>query len=182
MATMMREYIPIAIQASYNQTESKLADLMNSMKLLDKLDFTLIQERSLLLVSQFLMRTEFSSEEKTIVVDCLDIWKSCVFFKPELFANFLAQAQVEKQVMSGLLYCNEESIRLSFKAAMSDVARNLRHAQAPYGFLLKLLSKHFSEISQYPCNQFFALFNELIDLHFAKVAINDAEPNLFDPE
>ena len=48
--------------------------------------------------------------------------------------------------------------------------------------MLKLLSKHFSEISQYPCNQFFALFNELIDLHFAKVDVDDAEPNLFDSE
>ena len=54
MATMMREYIPVAIQASSKENESKLASLMNAMRLLEKLDFMLIQERALSMVSQLM--------------------------------------------------------------------------------------------------------------------------------
>lgn len=51
-----------------------------------------------------------------------------------------------------------------------------------HGFLLKLLSKNFHEISQHPCRQFFDLFNELTDMHFRKQQEGVAEKDLFDAE
>jgi hypothetical protein len=41
--------------------------------------------------------------------------------------------------------------------------------------MLNLLSKNFSEISGYPCRQFFDLFNELIDVHFLRTDMSGAE-------
>jgi hypothetical protein len=41
----------------------------------------------------------------------LTLWKCCVFHKPELFIDFIMSEDIERLVMSGLLYCTEENIR-----------------------------------------------------------------------
>lgn len=86
--------------------------------------------------------------------------------------------------MSGLLYCTEENIRQNFQQTLLDVARNLTslETETALGFLLKLLSKNFYQISDHFCRQFFELFNELIDLHFIKVELGTADINLFNAE
>jgi hypothetical protein len=82
------------------------------------------------------------------------MWNSCILYEPSLFADFLAKEGIEQLIMTGLLYCKEESIRQSFKDTMSDVAKCLLQVgdiEVAYGFFLRLLSKHFQEISDYPC-------------------------------
>lgn len=57
-------------------------------------------------------------------------------------------------VMSGLLYCSEEKIRQEFQITLLRLAKSLAvdgETNSVHGFLLKLLSKNFHKISQYPC-------------------------------
>lgn len=68
-------------------------------------------------------------------------------------------------VLTGLLKCSEEKIRQEFGATFSTLAKEL---QPVHSYLLKLLSDNFYQINEYPCRQFFDLFNELIDIHFAR--------------
>jgi hypothetical protein len=91
---------------------------------------------------------------------------------------------IERLVMSGLLYCTEENIRQSFKTTLLDVARNLIsvETESALGFFIRLLSKNFYKISDHFCRQFFELFNELIDLHFIKVELGSADMSIFDAE
>lgn len=50
--------------------------------------------------------------------------------------------------------------------------------------MIKVLSANFSQISDFPCVQFFELYNELIDLFYAKQALShkSEETQIFDPE
>ncbi len=81
--------------------------------------------------------------------------------------------------MHGVLFCKEEKIRQDFKTALSVLGR---HDEA-LSFLIKILSANFSQISDYPCVQFFELYNELIDLFYVKQSLGKYEESqIFDPE
>lgn len=81
--------------------------------------------------------------------------------------------------MHGVLYCKEEKIRQDFKTALSVLGR---HSEA-LSFFIQILSANFNKISDFPCVQFFDLYNELIDLFYAKQALSsNTEQNVFDPE
>jgi len=81
--------------------------------------------------------------------------------------------------MHGVLYCREEKVRQDFKAALSAIAKQ----RVALSFMIKILSANFSKISDFPCVQFFELYNELIDLYYAKQALSaDSQEKIFDPE
>ncbi len=87
--------------------------------------------------------------------------------------------QTDDFVLTGLLKCSEEKIRQEFRETFSTLAYKL---QPVHSFLLRLLSKNFYQINEYPCRQFFDLYNELIDIHFAKLTDGISEEGLFDAQ
>ena len=116
----------------------------------------------------------------------MSLWIGIVNFKPALFATFASFkgenkiAVASDFIMHGVLYCKEEKIRQDFKTALSVLGR---HSEA-LSFLIKILSANFSQISDFPCVQFFELFNELIDLFYARQTLGEKsdESQIFDPE
>jgi len=95
--------------------------------------------------------------------------------KAELFKGFLefeSNSDIKNTselILSGLLYSQEDKIREDFKATLSALCLGFKaqsESQSPIEFILPLMSHNFDKISEYPCKQYFALFNELIDYHF----------------
>lgn len=68
--------------------------------------------------------------------------------------------------------------------SLSILAKNHNDGEnSALSYFIALLSENFSQISDYSCNQFFNLFNGLIDFYFLKSnlgASDDAQ--IFDPE
>lgn len=154
-------------------------------ELLLSLDFQRLQNQIMRLVASILVVDNPTTEEKQIVENSLSLWIGLVNYKPELLADFVdfkCDGQIttaSELLMHGVLYCKEEKIRQDFKTALTVVGR---HGQA-LSFIIKVLSAHFNQISDYPCVQFFELYNELIDLFYAKQALGTSEEqNVFDPE
>jgi hypothetical protein len=117
---------------------------------------------------------DITIEEKQIVENAMSLWVGIINYKPALFVsfqNYKGDNDIKDSsdfLMHGVLYCKEEKIRQDFKTALAVVGR---HSDA-LSFMIKILSAHFSQISDFPCVQFFELYNELIDLFYAKQALS----------
>jgi hypothetical protein len=126
------------------------------------------------LVASILLADDITIEEKQIVENAMSLWVGIINYKPALFVsfqNYKADNDIKDSsdfLMHGVLYCKEEKIRQDFKTALAVVGR---HSDA-LSFMIKILSAHFSQISDFPCVQFFELYNELIDLFYAKQALS----------
>ena len=83
--------------------------------------------------------------------------------------------------MTGVLYSSEETINKNFREVFATLISimNLKNDNSLENKCIRILSKNFKRISEYPCTYFFDLFNELIDMHFTT-----AQPNtdVFDAE
>lgn len=89
---------------------------------------------------------------------------------PQILANS-DEKVIEPFLMQGILFCNDESIRKEFYQTFGTLATHMPVIDASNSAgskFLKIMSTYFAEISKYPCRQFFDLFNELIDMHFAR--------------
>lgn len=126
------------------------------------------------LVASILLADDITIEEKQIVENAMSLWVGIINYKPALFVsfqNYIGDNDIKYSsdfLMHGVLYCKEEKIRQDFKTALAVVGR---HSGA-LSFMIKILSVHFSQISDFPCVQFFELYNELIDLFYAKQALS----------
>lgn len=139
------------------------------------------------MVSTIIVQDSITIEEKQIVENALSLWVGIVNYKPDLFTAFQAHSGINKIasasdfIMHGVLYCKEEKVRHDFKTALSVCG----HHNTALSFLIKILSSNFSQISDFPCVQFFELYNELIDLFYKKQALSSGQgehENVFDPE
>jgi len=143
-------------------------------ELLLSLNFEKLQEQIVKLVSTIIVQDSVTIEEKHIVENALSLWVGIVNYQPALFTAFQAHKGTNKItsasdfIMYGVLYCKEEKIRHDFKTALSVCGSH----NTALSFLIKILSAHFSQISDYPCVQFFELYNELIDLFYKKQALS----------
>jgi hypothetical protein len=115
------------------------------------------------LVASILLADDITIEEKQIVENAMSLWVGIINYKGD---NNIKDSS--DFLMHGVLYCKEEKIRQDFKTALAVVGR---HSDA-LSFMIKILSAHFSQISDFPCVQFFELYNELIDLFYAKQALS----------
>lgn len=130
-------------------------------------------------------------EDKFIVENAMNLWLGTVLYKPELFADFLnfkGEGKIQNAgdlILAGVLYCPAEKIRENFMVSLSLMAKNHQVANASekstLSYLIPLLSENFSKISEYSCNQFFDLFNGLIDFYFLKSSLSDTQ-DVFNPE
>lgn len=126
------------------------------------------------LVASILLADDITIEEKQIVENAMSLWVGIINYKPALFVsfqNYKGDNDIKDSsdfLMHGVLYCKEEKIRQDFKTALAVVGR---YSDA-LSFMIKILSAHFSQISDFPCVQFFELYNELIDLFYAKQALS----------
>lgn len=126
------------------------------------------------LVASILLADDITIEEKQIVENAMSLWVGIIQYKPALFVsfqNYKGDNDIKDSsdfLMHGVLYCKEEKIRQDFKTALAVVGR---HSDA-LSFTIKILSAHFSQISDFPCVQFFELYNELIDLFYAEQALS----------
>jgi hypothetical protein len=126
MLTIMRVFITAAIQAkieidngtqSNDNTVTKMMDIMkgpNGTKILEEINFKEIQSRLLQLIIQIVPKESHTFVEQEIIGNAMTLWKCCVFYKSELFLDFLTTDKVDELIMSGLLYCTQESIRNYF--------------------------------------------------------------------
>ena len=137
------------------------------------------------LVASIIVVDNISSEEKQIVENALSLWIGIVNYKPSLFNDFQtykgdnAIKTADEFLMHGILYCKEEKIRQDFKTALSALGKQ----KAALSFMIKILSANFNKISDFPCVQFFELYNEMIDLFYTKQALSaEAGEKIFDPE
>ena len=163
-------------QDKSDEAHAQLVELLKGpegTELLLTLDFEKLQQQVVKLVSSILVQEQVSQEDKHIVENALGLWIGIVNYKPALFSAFSVFkggnkiAAASDFIMHGVLYCKEEKIRQDFKTALSVLGR---HSEA-LSFLIKILSANFSQISDFPCVQFFELYNELIDLFYAKQAL-----------
>lgn len=97
----------------------------------------------------------------------------------DLFKDFFAFEDIDNLIVSGVLMCSEESVRMGFHDTLQSLAR---YTQPALGYLLKLLSSKFNLISEYPSRQFFDLFNTLIDMHYKKADSKQEDQQFFNPE
>jgi hypothetical protein len=83
--------------------------------------------------------------------------------------------------LTGVLFTREEAIRRQFREVFATLANvlSLRGQKAYENETLRILSKSFKLISEYPCTSFFDLFNELIDMHFTST---EQDASVFDAE
>ena len=142
------------------------------------------------MVSTILVSESATSEEKQIVENAMSLWIGIMCYKQELFTDFEAftsEGEIKNAqdlVLYGVLFSQEEKIREDFRTAFSVVSRNHKEGGC-LSFLIKILSENFSKISDFPCVQFFELYNELIDLFYARQAFTQTDEknqNVFNPE
>ena len=72
-------------------------------------------------------------------------------------------------------------IKREFREVFSTLSNvlSLRGFKSFENESLRILSKNFRLISEYPCTAFFDLFNELIDMHFTS---QEQDSGVFDAE
>jgi len=95
----------------------------------------------------------------------------------------------EDFVLLGLLYCPYENVREEFRQSLGALCHQLRDQSekdktSPLDYLLKLLSSNFARISEYPCQQYFQLFCELLDKHYLedKLGATSSDNQVIDSE
>ena len=105
--------------------------------------------------------------------NALSVWAACILFKPDLFKEFTTTKfsgsvkSAEDFIMTGVLFCPVDKIRNSYKIVISELIKRLPEEESfPLNWLLTLLGSKFELISDYPCRQFFDLFNEIIDTFY----------------
>jgi hypothetical protein len=100
----------------------------------------------------------------------------------------LAFEGIDDLIMSGILYSNQDSIKDDFQENLLNLAKfhtAVDQSESALGFMLRIQSSNFERTGEYPCKHFFALFNELIELHYTKqgnslsTVVFDAEKLLF---
>lgn len=82
----------------------------------------------------------------------------------------------ERFILEGLLECEKEEIRDSFKQSFAALAKNKQSSKVLL-WLLTLLSRHFVKVSEYPSKQYFDIFIELLDEHLKQDGNDRAEFN-----
>ena len=126
-------------------------------------------------------QTPDSIEEKMIIDNAMSVWATCINQQPDLFESFQAQKdfgtdKIENAynfMLSGLLFCPVEKVRMSFKSALQQLTQT--------EYIMKFLSANFGLITEYSCREYFDLFGQTVEAFFEKAgAANIA--NLFDPE
>lgn len=132
-------------------------------------NFEQLIDKVLLLLSTVLSKPSLIFEEKVIVENALHILVGTLIFKVEIypkFVNFASKTGVrnaEEIVLTGLLNA-EQKVRIDFETSLDALASGMSHKQNALHFLLGIVARNFSTISNKPSQQFFKLFNRLIDL------------------
>lgn len=153
------------------------------MSILHDTDYTKLLQKLLELVSHSISKDPKSIffEDKLIVENSLNLMLGIILYNKELFKTFLDFKGTDKIktandfILHGVLFCSEEKIRENFKVFLLHLSIEISDAMS---LSLTLLSANFSLISDFPCRQFFDLFNELIDEFFKK----KSSSNVFEPE
>ena len=143
------------------------------------------------LVSCIIQREHFTLEDKNIVENAMALWTGCILHKPALFKEFTAWnntdqgsdiKDIQDFVLGGLLRCSEEKVRLDFSNTFKSLSIHFSTGDnSVLTFLLGLLAKNFSQISNRPAMQFFELFNELIAIN-ADLNANEDQGSIYDPK
>lgn len=161
----MKKFLASAIQAKnfvlLNQ-EDKVQDfttkkMMEIMKgptkfaILDSIDVKKMVSCLMGHVNQLVTKASLTTGEKNIVANALALLECCLMYKNELFEDFLKTANIDDIVMHGILYCQEENVRVTFHDTLRSLSRFVKVSKgmSPINFLLKLLSSNFGKISQY---------------------------------
>ena len=144
------------------------------------------------LVSQIIQRKQFTLEDKIIVENAMALWTGCVLYESKLFKEFVEWKNVDQAsgikitddfVLGGLLLCPEEKIRLDFQNTFSSLSQHFSTGDnSALIYLLGLLAKNFSMITDRPARQFFDLFNELIALNAEYSWMIEDQSAIYDPE
>ena len=172
---------PVSAAAEVGEGDSfkqlqKLLEGPMGLEITDAVDYRALQRKVLGVTSQVLKKEKLIFEDKLIVENALNLWVGCLLHRDDLFQEFAEskdlQVTADDFVLMGLLYCRYETVREEFKQSLGALCGKPRSAepgsQPPLDVILKLLSANFSLISEYPCKQYFELFCELLDKHFAE--------------
>jgi len=142
-------------------------------------------------VSCIIQRDQFTLEDKNIVENAMALWTGCILHKPALFKEFTAWNNTDQEsnikdtqdfILGGLLRCTEEKVRLDFANTFKSLSIHFSSGDnSVLVFLLGLLAKNFSQISNRPAMQFFELFNELIAIN-ADLNSDEDQGGIYDPK
>lgn len=144
----------------------------------ESVDYSLLQRKVLSVTSEILKKKVLVFEDKLIIDNALNLWVGCLLHRGDLLKEFVQptdqQVKPDEFLLTGLLYCPYETVREEFKQSFGALCRQSRsetaiEQESPLDFVLGLLSKNFSLISEYPCKQYFELFCELLDKYFANI-------------
>jgi hypothetical protein len=136
-------------------------------------------------------------EDKLIIENAMSLWVGCVIHRNELFNEFYSfQGAAEDKIkdcdsliLTGLLFCPYEKVREEFKSALSSISLKLSSGGShlvinPLKYLLDLLSKNITLISNYHSKQYFDLFCSVIEYYFMikSIGYEESEESSFNPE
>jgi ubiquitin carboxyl-terminal hydrolase 34 len=176
--------------SSFQQLRSLLEGPMG-VEIVDLVDYSTLQRQVLRVTSQVLKKDKLLFEDRLIVESALNLWVGCLLHRGDLFQEFVEPEDPDvdpaELLLAGLLYCPYETVREGFRQSFSALCSRVRPGDgpSPLDWTLRLLSRNFSLISEYPCQQYFALFCELIDRHFLEAKLghgSEAASQVIDSE
>jgi len=148
------------------------------LEIVEQVDYKALQEKVLTLTAHTLAKEKIVFEDKLIIENALNLWIGCCFHRPDLFSNFTEFTFLGKDskefILSGLLYCQYDSVRESFRNSLSALCsykpKSTSEGAIPLAFMIKILSENFTLISKYQCQQYFELLCELLDQFYRNPA------------
>ena len=173
--------------------EDQFLELMKSPAgqiVMNTCNFEQLFDRLLRLLATILSKSSLTIEDKFIIESALSIVVGILLYKNEIFAKFVGFTSetsiknTEQLALAGLL-CTEEKVRIDFERSFGVLAMSMQGAQHnALFFLLSVLARNFSSISNKPSRQFFELFNMLIDLKARRDDLGGAQESaaIYDPE
>ena len=139
------------------------------------------------LLSATLTKSFLILEDKIIVENALSILVGTLLFKAEIypkFTNFKSESGIrdaEQLILTGL-FNDEEKVRIDFENSLNVMSTNLQDEHNALNFLLAMLARNFSKVSNKPSRQFFELFNRLIDLKARRDDSSEEQSEVYNPE
>ena len=86
--------------------------------------------------------------------NALSLWVGCLNYEPTLLVQMKTFEKIDELIIGGLLYCPEEKMREDFKTSLLMLAtkhKQIGEEEGALGYLMRVLSSKFGEISQHPC-------------------------------
>ena len=120
-------------------------------EILAETDFSELCNKLLTVVSSIVKRKQYTLADKIIVENSMALWIGCVLYNPELFNEFIQwnsknlDTPENNFVLSGLLFCPEEKIRMDFQNTFASLSLHFSSGEnSALSYFLGVVAGNFS--------------------------------------